>query len=202
MKISVILAHPHKESFNHAIAGAVLDQLRQSGHEVRFHDLYEEGFDPMLPAAEIPKGAFLPPDIDLHCREISEADGIVIIHPNWWGMPPAILKGWVDRVIRPGTAYEFIEADKGEGVPVGLLKAKTAMVFNTSNTETERERSVFGDPLETIWKNCIFDLCGVKKFYRRMFTIVVVSTEKERAGWLAEVREMVEKNMNAIPEKP
>ena len=202
MKISVILAHPHKESFNHAIAEAVLDQLRQSGHEIRFHDLYEEGFDPMLPTSEIPKDAFLPPDIDLHCREISEADGIVIIHPNWWGMPPAILKGWVDRVIRPGTAYEFVEADKGEGVPVGLLKAKTAIVFNTSNTETERERSVFGDPLETIWKNCIFDLCGVKKFYRRMFNIVVVSTETQRAGWLAEVRQIVKENINAIPGKP
>lgn len=55
------------------------------------------------------------------------------------GQPPAILKGWVDRVIRAGVAYEFAEGDSGEGVPIGLLKAKSALVFNTSNTLEERE---------------------------------------------------------------
>lgn len=193
MKVSVILAHPNKESFNHAIAKAVRDQLQKAGHEIYFHDLYEENFDPILPKEEIIKDAFLPPAVDAYCREITKSDGIIIIHPNWWGQPPAILKGWVDRVIRPGIAYEFIENDKGEGIPNGLLKAKFAIVFNTSNTETEREHNVFGDPLETIWKNCIFDLCGVRSFYRRMFNIIVVSTAEQRKKWLTEVKETVRK---------
>jgi NAD(P)H dehydrogenase (quinone) len=63
------------------------------------------------------------------------------------------------------------------------LKAKTAIVFNTSNTEREREKNVFGDPLETIWKNCIFGLCGVKNFYRKMFSIVVLSSQEQRKEW-------------------
>ena len=193
MKVSVILAHPNKESFNHAIAKAVRDQLQKAGHEIYFHDLYEENFDPILPKEEILKDAFLPPAVDAYCREITKSDGIIIIHPNWWGQPPAILKGWVDRVIHPGIAYEFIENDKGEGIPNGLLKAKSAIVFNTSNTETEREHNVFGDPLETIWKNCIFDLCGVRNFYRRMFNIIVVSTAEQRKEWLTEVKETVRK---------
>jgi NAD(P)H dehydrogenase (quinone) len=187
MKISVILAHPQEGSFNHAIAQAAADRLTTSGHAVVMHDLYKEGFDPLLPGEEIPKGAPLSPMIAHHCAEIAQADGIIIVHPNWWGMPPAILKGWVDRVIRPGVAYGFVAGDSGEGVPVGLLKANVALVFNTSNTEAERERTVFGDPLETIWKNCIFDLCGVKRFDRRMFGVVVTSTEQQRAGWLHEV---------------
>ena len=191
MKISVILAHPKAESFNHAIAEAVLDQLRQSDHEAYFHDLYEEKFDPILPKEEIEKDAFLPPVIEDHCREISEVDGIIIIHPNWWGQPPAILKGWADRVIRPGVAYEFIEDDKGEGIPNGLLNAESAVVFNTSNTETEREKKVFGDPLESIWKDCIFGLCGVNNFYRIMFNIIVVSSVEQREEWLKEVRQTV-----------
>lgn len=86
----------------------------------------------------------------------SEADGIVVIYLNWWGLPPAILTGWVDRIMRPGVAYEFLETDSGEGVPNGLLKAKKAIVFNTSNTETEREKKVFRDPLETILIYLIF----------------------------------------------
>ena len=191
MKISVILAHPNKESFNHAIARAVLQALEANRHQVFFHDLYQEKFDAILPAAEIARDAPLPDDIAIHCREIAAADGIIIIHPNWWGQPPAILKGWVDRVIRPGVAYEFLEGDSGEGVPHGLLKAKTVLVFNTSNTAAAREVEVFGDPLETLWKNCIFGLCGVRQFHRRMFGIVVVSSEEQRKKWLAEAEEMV-----------
>jgi NAD(P)H dehydrogenase (quinone) len=187
MQISVILAHPREGSFNHAIARTAADRLTANGHTVVLHDLCREGFDPLLPGLETPRGTSLPPMIARHCEEIVQADGIVIVHPNWWGMPPAILKGWVDRVIRPGVAYEFVAGDSGEGVPVGLLKARVALVFNTSNTGAERERTVFGDPLETIWKNCIFGLCGVKQVHRRMFGIVVTSSEVERAAWLAEV---------------
>ena len=93
MKISVILAHPDKNSFNHAIAHAVVEEIQSTGSTVFFHDLYEEKFDPILPTTEIPKDAQLPPAIQSHCDEISTTEGIVIIHPNWWGQPPAILKG-------------------------------------------------------------------------------------------------------------
>jgi putative NADPH-quinone reductase len=191
MKVSVILAHPSSQSFNHAIAQAAVAELRKNGHQVYFHDLYAEKFDPILPADEIPKNSPVPVEVQVHCDEISSADGILIIHPNWWGQPPAILKGWVDRVIRPGIAYRFLEGDKGEGVPLGLLKARVACVFNTSNTATERELRVFGDPLETLWKNCIFDLCGVKTFYRETFNVIVTSSLEQRQEWLEKVRQVV-----------
>jgi NAD(P)H dehydrogenase (quinone) len=196
MIISVILGHPSKESFNHAIADSVVATLRQSGHHVLFHDLYEERFNPVLPVSEIPKNADTDPLVKKHCEEIVSTDGIVIVHPNWWGQPPAIVKGWIDRVIRPGVAYEFKEGDSGEGVPCGLLKATTALVFNTSNTSEERERAVFGDPLETIWKNCIFGLCGITNVHRRTFGIVVTSTEMMREAWLGQVRAMVDCHFN------
>ena len=192
MLISVILAHPDIASFNHAVAQAVVEALKANGHTVFFHDLYQEKFDPLLPAEEIMKDAVLHPVIRQHCEEIMTADGIIIVHPNWWGQPPAILKGWVDRVIRPGVAYEFLEGDSGEGVPGGLLKAKAALVFNTSNTETQREKDVFGDPLENIWKNCIFDLCGVTNFHRRIFNVVVTSTKLQRKNWLDLARQDIE----------
>jgi NAD(P)H dehydrogenase (quinone) len=192
MKVSVILAHPDGASLNHAIARTAVAQLERNGHQVRFHDLYQERFDPLLTGQEIPKDAPLPEAIAQHCQEIAEAEGIVIVHPNWWGQPPAILKGWVDRVIRPGVAYEFLEGDAGEGVPNGLLRARAALVFNTSNTATARERDVFGDPLETIWRNCIFGLCGVAGVYRRAFNVVVTSTETQRAAWLGEVRDRID----------
>jgi putative NADPH-quinone reductase len=190
MKISVILAHPRPGSFNHAIADEAASMLRKSGHAVTVHDLYQEQFDPVLPQDEIPRDALPDPVIARHCREIATADGIVFVHPDWWGMPPAILKGWIDRVLRPGIAYRFAETDTGEGIPEGLLVAGAVLVFNTSNTPAVREQEVFGDPLERIWKDCIVSFCGVRMFRRRMFGVIVTSTVHQRKAWLSEVREI------------
>ena len=188
MKISVILGHPRPDSFNHALAVAAVEATRAAGHQVRFHDLQAEGFDPVLLAGEEAASAAVPPMIDLHCREIREADGIVVVHPNWWGMPPAILTGWIDRVLRPNVAYRFQEGDSGEGTPVGLLRARGAVVLNTSNTLPDREAHVFGDPLQRIWKDCIFGLCGVSNVERQTFGVIVTSTPAERQTWLEQAR--------------
>ena len=196
MNILIILGHPDPNSFNHAIASAVRDSVIEKGHTVILHDLYSEDFDPLLPKEEIPQDADLPAFIQQHCEELGRADGIAIIHPNWWGQPPAILKGWIDRVVRPGVAYRFDEGDSGEGVPIGLLKAKAVLVLNTSNTPDEREKNVFGDPLELLWKQCVFDLCGVKKVTRRMFNVVVTSTQDQREQWLEEVKKLVRETFN------
>jgi len=120
VKISVILAHPDKGSFNHAIAAAAVQALREHGHVVSFHDLYAEQFDPILPGQEIPSGVPLSPQL-------------------------------------------------------------------------KRKNEVFGDPLELIWRKCIFDLCGIKSFYRIIFRVVVTSTEGQRKEWLSEVEETVSK---------
>jgi NAD(P)H dehydrogenase (quinone) len=186
MNILIILGHPDPRSFNHALAAHVRDALHRDGHHVVFRDLSAEKFDPRLPADEFHELAPLPATIQRHCNELKTADGIVVVHPNWWGQPPAILKGWIDRVIRPGVAYRFVEGDAGEGIPVGLLRARAAVVLNTSNTPNFREQEAFGDPLDAIWKRCIFGLCGVRNVHRRMFNVVVASTPAQRQAWLAE----------------
>lgn len=191
MKVSVILGHPYEKSFNHAIASAVIDTLKKNGHDVLFHDLHAESFDPILKGNELVTDQSDDQLVNQHWSEIRATEGIVIIHPNWWGQPPAILKGWVDRVLRENVAYKFDENDDGSGLPIGLLKAKAALVFNTSNTPEGRENTVFGDPLERIWKDCIFDFCGVTNYYRKMFRTIAGSSPEERQAWLEEVKNMV-----------
>lgn len=198
MNISVLLAHPNKESFNHAIARTAVDTLTQIGHTVFFHDLYAENFPASLPYEEFEKNAEIPSEIQSYCDELATSDGIIIVHPNWWGQPPAVLKGWVDRIVRPGVAYEFLEGDSGEGIAVGLLKARAALVFNTGNTPLEREMSVFGDPLETLWNTCIFEFCGVEVFHRKLFQVIVTSSKEQRQKWLDEVREAVEEYFSPV----
>jgi putative NADPH-quinone reductase len=191
MNISIILGHPNRGSFNHAIANTAADTLRLNGHKAILHDLCDEQFSPLFSVAELQPKPKLDPEVARHCQEIAAADGIIIVHPNWWGMPPAILKGWIDRVLRPEVAYRFATNEKGEGVAQGLLKARSAIVFNTANTPDDKELEIFGDPLETLWKRCVFSLCGVKHVQRRTFSVVIISTPEQRAAWLREVSQIV-----------
>ncbi|GAA3205987.1 NAD(P)H-dependent oxidoreductase [Nonomuraea roseoviolacea subsp. carminata] len=191
MRIGVYLAHPGPDSFNRALFDAVVDELRGRDVDVRAHDLYAEGFDPALSAAETETVDEVAPSADdlvqAHRSEVAELDALVFVHPNWWGMPPAILAGWVQRVLVPGVAYKLGTA---EGEPAGLLKAGRALVLNTSDTPADREREEFGDPLQRIWSACVLPYVGVTDLRRVVFRTVTNSDEPQRAGWLREAREL------------
>ena len=187
MKVSLILGHPAPGSFNHAICAAARASLEAAGHQCRFHDLYAEKFDPVMTAAELPKDAALPAEVERHCQEVGEADGLIIVHPNYWSAPPAMLRGWVDRVLRAGRAYNFVPDGKGGARPVGLLKAQVGLVFTTANTPHEKEVELFGDPLHTHWLKVVFGLCGVSRTEKWDFSPIITSTADERREWLREV---------------
>ncbi|MCX5205587.1 NAD(P)H-dependent oxidoreductase [Streptomyces sp. NBC_00237] len=189
MRVGAYLAHPRPGSFNHALFDTIVADLRAVDCEVVTHDLYAEGFGPVLRADETETvdaaGLSQDPDVALHQRELATLDALVFVHPNWWGMPPAILAGWLQRVLVPGVAYKLGTAD---GEPVGLLKAGRALVLNTSDTPEARERDEFGDPLERIWSACVLPYTGVTEVRRVVFRTVTDSTAKERDSWLERVR--------------
>lgn len=190
MTISVILAHPAQESFNNSLAQTVVATARAAGHTVYFHDLYREGFDPVFTEDELRRDAVLPPLVEQHCRELESADALVVVHPNYWSRPPAMMCGWVDRVLRAGRAYRFVPDGKGGARPEGLLRLRKAIVINTSNTPPEKERDLFGDPLEAHWSKIVFGLCGVREVVRRNIGPIIVSDEPTRKAWLKEVQAM------------
>jgi NAD(P)H dehydrogenase (quinone) len=190
MNILIVLAHPNPKSFNHAIAQKVSAMLKRHRHNVFFHDLYAEKFNPLLSSDGLARDSIADTRLRVYCDELKEADGLVFVHPNWWGAPPAMLKGWLDRVLRPGVAYTFEPGDKGEGVPRGLLAGKTALVFNTADTPEKREKKVFGDPLELLWKKCVFEFCGIQNYFRTTFSVVVTSSAEQRQDWLAQAEEV------------
>ena len=191
MKVMVVLGHPNTESFNHAIAAAAVRALEANGHEVLFHDLYAEGFDPVLTQAEYAETEVTDPVIKAQCEEAAGADGFVIVHPNWWGQPPAMVKGWADRVLRYGVAYLFKEEDGGE-TAVGLLPGRRALVLNTCMTPEDVDRAHYGDPLENLWKNCVFAFCGITDFHRRYFRMVQAVSQEARQEMLDEVKATID----------
>ncbi|WP_445269695.1 NAD(P)H-dependent oxidoreductase [Streptomyces sp. DSM 41634] len=189
MRIGAYLAHPRSGSFNHALFDAVVEELRGRDCQVVAHDLCTEGFAPVLSAEETGtvESASRAHDaqVELHRAEVATLDAMVFVHPNWWGMPPAVLAGWVQRVLAPGVAYKLGTA---EGEPAGLLKAGRALVLNTSDTPADREKAEFGDPLHSIWSACVLPYVGVAEVRRIVFRTVTDSDEEQRAAWLDEAR--------------
>lgn len=169
MRALLVIANPSPASFSHAMAKVAAEVLHGRGYEIWYHDLYSEHFDPVQPTGEAGNRGSSSELVESHCLQLAHADLIHIFHPNWWGQPPAILKGWIDRVFRPGVAYEYPPDVGPEGQPIGLLRATCGLVFNTSNTPWEREVAVFGNPLQGLWKTCVFGLCGVPGFEQHVF---------------------------------
>jgi putative NADPH-quinone reductase len=133
------------------------------------------------------------PLVRTHIAQLRASDLLAVVHPNCWGAPPAIMKGWIDRVFEPNAAYAFAKgADQGD-IPLGLLTTKVALVVNTGNTPPDRERAVFGDPLERMWRDCVLRYCGVQHVMRSLFGVVATSSADERRGWLAEAASLADK---------
>ena len=186
--VLVLLGHPDsKNSFNGAIARTATAALEDQGYSPVFRDLYAEGFDPILTLIEatgpVEKA---PPEMLAEIEQLKACYGMVFVHPNWWGSPPAMLRGWVDRVLRNRVAYGYTEEGPWQG-----LNDKVVQVFSTSNTPRDYELEVYGDPLERHWKNIVFGVCGSKSFERRNFQQIILSDEATRKAWLAEVDEII-----------
>ncbi len=129
MKTAVILAHPNPSSFCAAIARTCVEALAASGEEVVLRDLYAMDFDPRLRIAELPtsRGWTMAPDVVAERARLADVGSFVFVYPFWFNAPPAMLKGYVDRVLSMGFGYQ---PGSHGGDP--LLVGKTLMTFSTS----------------------------------------------------------------------
>lgn len=192
----VVVAHPHPGSFVHALAGAAASALTEAGHDVALHDLHADRFDPVLDPAETrttrtaDESAFTvgaDPLTTRYRHDLAHADTLVVAHPNWWGKPPAIMAGWIDRVIVPGVVYELTSA---QGEPRCLLPLRRLVVLNTGDTPPDREAKVFGDPLAAIWERCVGAYLGDAVVDRLLASPLGGSVPEQRASWLAQARSL------------
>ncbi|MGB3928561.1 MAG: NAD(P)H-dependent oxidoreductase [Sphingobium sp.] len=131
----VILAHPDPGSFNATIARAYCEAVRECGQDVTIRDLYAMGFDPLLKNEERPdRGAIeIAPDVQAELAALSGADVVVLVYPIWFGMPPAILKGYVDRVVGSGVTPLQVQHREAQGP----LTAGHMLSITTSGAPSE-----------------------------------------------------------------
>lgn len=108
MRLLFVHAHPVPESFNSALFQASIDAARIKGHDVQVIDLHAERFNPVMSADErrgYKDEGQLPSDLVRHVEALQWAEGVILVYPTWWYAQPAILKGWIDRVWRPGISF-------------------------------------------------------------------------------------------------
>jgi len=190
MKVLIIYAHPRPQSFNHAILESFINGLSKAGHTYEVVDLYAVNFNPCLSENDFRtfSEGEVPDDIRIQQEKVSWAEGIVFIHPVWWTGPPAILKGWVDRVFSLGFAYSI---DAKEGHVTGLLRKQKALVINTAGG-TEEEAKMFGttDALKKIEDDLIFRFVGITNVEHAVFYNVNITDDATRRGYLEETHNL------------
>ena len=184
-KIFIVYSHYDEKSFNSSIKDTFIKKAKEEGHTVDLVDLYKEKFDPVFFGQE-------PDNVVLdHRKRIEKSDVIVLIAPIWNFRMPAILEGWIDKVLAPPWAFTFKKLFGNYGYPLGNLKNKKAIIFCTYGSPRLAITTFFLNlPIRRL-KRGVFHICGIKKInYRRYFAVPFVSDAK-RKSFLADVANSV-----------
>jgi NAD(P)H dehydrogenase (quinone) len=160
MRVLLVLSHPVRESFAHAVQQRAVQGLERAGHEVRVLDLYALGFDPVMSAED--RIAYHTPGeneaaVAEHLNHLRWAEGLVFVYPTWWYSLPAMLKGWIDRVWLPFVTFELrtgLAPIKGLMQNIRLLGG-----ISTYGSPWWWIRFVIGDPGRRIIMRGVKPLC-------------------------------------------
>lgn len=184
----IVYAHPSKNSFGQKLVDALVDQGQAQGWEVVVRDLYALGFNPVLSAADLEAlhQGITPDEILEEQAYISQADLVTVIYPLWWAGFPAILKGYIDRVLSWGFAYTV-----QDGAIKGLLAGKKVFVLTTlGNNLSNYEANNLLTAFQTIHRDEIFGFCGMELVAHRFFEKVTTADHLLMAQYINEVLEL------------
>ncbi|MBO9151800.1 NAD(P)H-dependent oxidoreductase [Chitinophaga sp. GCM10012297] len=185
MKHLIVYAHPNTSSANHHLKETAAAAIRRAGHEVEIRDLYAIGFDPVLSLQDM-QGQMKGENEENIVREqeyIRRADAVTFIYPVWWTGMPAIMKGYVDRVMTYGFAYRY-----DQGVQQGLLRGKAAYIFNTHGKSHEEYRASGMDNALRLTSDAgIYRYCGFDVKQHLFFDRADRATAEVLAVWARDV---------------
>ncbi|PJG84007.1 NAD(P)H-dependent oxidoreductase [Caviibacterium pharyngocola] len=197
MKHLVIFAHPNvNQSFNKAILDRVIAAGEQSGTETLVRDLYTMNFNPVLSWEELQAAnqKITPAEIKYEQQLIDQADLITLIYPIWWMGFPAILKGYLDRILSHGFAYKT-----ENGVSVGLLQGKKMQHFITLGNSVEKYQECgFADSLRDCLVDGLFNYCGISDIQHHIFGNVHGVDDQARQAMLDDAEQITRQNLTAL----
>lgn len=167
MNVLIIYTHPHHNSLNGAFFKEILKGSEENPNvqEVRIIDLYQDKFDPVLIFNKEKKRCDMhkDPEIQEYQEKIKWADNIVFVYPIWWGRPPAMLLGFIDRMFAANFAYR----QTGGLLPEGLLKGKRAVCVSTMQGPTHYPFFFLQNAHKILMKRALLQYVGIKpvKFF-------------------------------------
>ena len=189
-KILIINGHPDRESFCHALAARYKKGAESTGAECRLINLIELTFDPILTYGYRVVSE-LEPDLIRAQQDILWAENIVLVYPNWWGTYPALLKGFIDRIMLPNFAFKYhpksVFWDK-------LLKGRSARLIVTMDTPKWYYALIYRSPGHNSMVRGILKFSGISPVHSTSFSVVKLSDEKQRSLWLDKVEELGKKH--------
>jgi NAD(P)H dehydrogenase (quinone) len=159
MKHAVIIAHPLEHSLTCAVADAYASRVRELGHQALVRDLYRMGFDPCLKPSEVPQpsGVHFHADVAAERNLLGDVDVFAFVYPLWFNSPPAILKGYVERVFGMGFGYEG-----GAAGAESLLDGKSMISFTSSGAPDHWVQDTGAlTALETLFDRHLAQMCGL-----------------------------------------
>lgn len=202
MKVFVVFCHPTHESFAGTLLERTLRGLELGGHDVRLSDLYADGFTPELSAYERSQMMVdhrehpeVRADLTGYINNLQWCDALVLVYPTWWGGQPAMLKGWLDRVLVPGVAYEV---RPGASRISPLLHNVRTLVAITSHGSTKWVNTLQGEPGKRTVTRSLRAVCSrrCRRTWLAIYDIDRCSTTR-RTRFL----ERVERRMRSLPDR-
>ncbi|MCH7407904.1 NAD(P)H-dependent oxidoreductase [Belliella sp. DSM 111904] len=189
-KILIINGHPDKESFNFALSDAYRRGASTSGAEIEVINIRDLEFNPNLEFGYRKRTA-LEPDLLEAQEKLKWAEHLVWIYPVWWSSVPAMMKGFLDRVLLPGFAFKKKEkslfSDK-------LLSGKTARIICTLDQPAWYYKWIYGNPSHNAIKKGTLNFIGVKKVRITSIGPIRLSKQEFRVKWLEKVEKLGKMN--------
>ena len=196
MKVVIVFNHPYEASYCAAILNAVTSGLQKAGHEVDLIHLDNEEFDPVMRAHDLKgfkDGAPCDPQVINYRERISRAGHLVMIFPIWWELMPAMTKGFIDKVIFPGVAYDYDNSSRYPKMISRWKNMRGVTLITTMNTPSFIYRLVFGNAIKKAVFSGTFWKLGFKNRKWISFNMVKFVTDEKRKKWLRQLEERFEK---------
>ena len=201
MRALIVYCHPKTGSFNAAVRDVVTAKLRAAGAEIRLRDLYAEGFQPALTESDWTGYLTCPTNrvpVDPHCTDVQWCDTLIFVYPTWWYGLPAMLKGWLDRVLLPDVAF-MMPDDINKTIRPGLQHITRLGIFTTCGASWFLTMAV-GAPGKRQLMRGVGWLC--KPWHKTVFAahyLMDSSTAASRQRHLARVAAKMDKLIGGSP---
>lgn len=192
MDVVVVLSHPRPASLAHAVAQRAVDTLERNGHTVHLLDLYALEFEPVMSPEDRTAYHSPVPQLDPlaieHAALLQATDAIVFVYPTWWSALPAMLKGWLEKVMVPGVGFRFDEHGK---VRPGLTNVRHLIGISTYGSPRRYVRAINDNGRRTITRALRMS-CGrrTRTSWLGLYAIDT-STAEQRAAFLDRVGRVV-----------